>query len=96
MKIDLGSIQERKEGNKIDGWSACICSDPECDLYFFQKSTLLKILNPYLEKWKDLPLNITLRSLKNTTNGFMLISLDIEQMGDIKKEELINCLRDEK
>ena len=71
--------------NKRDGWSNCICQS--CNRLFFQKSTLLKALERSFEKWKDLPLNIELISIKK--DGFMTVNLTITQTDEIT-ENMIN------
>lgn len=85
MNVDLGETRVRKELEMRykDGFSPCICEEKGCERYFFQKSTLLKVLNPFLEKYNELPLNVKLRSIKDNRTGFMTVTLIIEQTGDI-------------
>jgi len=89
MNINLNSTERISiEKPDLKGWSHCSCNDPTCNRMFFQKSTLLHVLKPYLEKWKDLPLDLDLMSFHNINTGFMTLVLTISQTGDIQESEL--------
>jgi len=86
MELNLNSLEKKNGFKDLKGFSRCICG--KCDRMYFQKSTLLQVLNPYLEKWKDLPLKVDMTSIKDHSTGFMTINLNIKQTGNIFVEDI--------
>jgi len=86
MNIIVNSLERLRPPKRRDGFSDCACG--KCDQVFFEKATLLKWLQPVLEQYKDLPLEVEFVSAKNLTTGFMTVTVTITQTGEMQAKDL--------
>jgi len=95
IKNHMGLRESTKpELTDENGWSTCQCDNPDCDLMFIQKSTILHALKEFTDKYKDLPITIELimnTALVNEDNPtrFAQIGLKITQTDYIHKKDLV-------
>lgn len=89
MHVNYNSLERSDKAEMIDEWSKCTCGD--CDRVFLQKSTIIAQLKPFMERFKDLPIDIEFTSYK--IDGLMSIVVRISQTGDINETQLERCLQ---
>lgn len=88
MHINYNSLERSENAENIGDWSKCTCK--ECDRVFLQKRTIIAQLKPFMEQFKDLPIDIEFTSYN--IDGLMSVVVLFTQTKDIHEAELQKCL----